>query len=100
VFETNQHVKLATMNTQFNTIETISNDSTISNKCEAYINACDQFEQQSLQFVKNENYVARMSCKEVSLAFDKAKKISGEYNIYAAAHTCEKWLEKAWNNAD
>jgi len=83
-----------------NAIETISNDAAIENKSEAYISACNQFEQESLQFVKNENYVARMSCKEVSLAFDKAKKVSGEYNIYAAAHACEKWLEKAWNNAD
>ncbi len=88
------------MNTKFNTIETIRTNPEIKNKSVAYLDACDEFEKQSLQFIQNENFVSRKSSEEVSLAFHKAKEANGEYNVYIAAHACEAWLSKSWNNAD
>ena len=88
------------MNTQFNTIEMISNDSTIKNKSHAYIISCDAFEKQATQFVTNENFVSRKSAEEVSLNFEKAKNADCEYSIYVAAFAAEVWLKKAYNNAD
>lgn len=88
------------MNTQFNTIETISNDATITNKSEAYLAACDSFEIEASKFANNENFVSRKSAEEVSLAYHKAKNADGEYAVYAAAYAAEVWLKKAWNNAD
>ena len=88
------------MNTQFNTIETISNDSAITNKAAAYLAACDIFEIQASKFANNENFVSRKSAEEVSLAYAKAKNADCEYSIYVAAFASEVWLKKAWNNAD
>lgn len=88
------------MNTTFNTIETIRTNNSIINKSASYLEACNQFEIQSTQFVNNENYVSRKSAEEVSLAFHKLKSATCEYTTYIAANHCEKWLEKAWNNAD
>ncbi|MDD5242296.1 MAG: hypothetical protein PHG47_11345 [Sulfuricella sp.] len=88
------------MNTQFNTIETISNDSTIINKSAAYIAACDSFEVEASKFANNENFVSRKSAEEVSLNYAKAQSADCEYSVYVACFAAEKWLEKAWNNAD
>lgn len=88
------------MNTQFNTIETISNDATITNKTAAYLAACDSFEIEASKFANNENFVCRKSAEEVSLSFDKAKHADCEYSVYVAANAAEIWLKKAWNNAD
>ena len=88
------------MNTNFNTIATIADDKTIENKSAAYLSACDQFEAQASKFATNENFVSRMSAKEVSLAYAKAKNADCEYAVYAAAMLAEGWLSKAWNNAD
>lgn len=87
------------MNTAFNTIETIANSS-ITNKSAAYLAACDLFELQASKFSTNENFVSRKSAEEVSLNYEKAKNADCEYTIYAAAHACEAWLCKSWNNAD
>lgn len=88
------------MNTNFNTIETIRTDATITNKSEAYLSACDQFEIEASEFSNNENYVCKKYAEEVSLNYAKAKNADCEYSIYAAAHACEIYLSKAWNNAD
>lgn len=88
------------MNTKFNTIETIRTDSKISNKTEAYLLACDSFEVEASKFANNENFVSRKSAEEVSLNYAKAKTGDCEYAVYAACYDSEKWLEKAWNNAD
>lgn len=88
------------MNTKFNTIENISNDATITNKSEAYLSACDTFEAEASKFANNENFMSRKSAEEVSLAYEKAKHADCEYSIYVACFAAEKWLEKAWNNAD
>ena len=88
------------MNTKFNTIETIRTDATITNKVEAYLAACDQFEVEASNFASNENFVSRKSAEQVSLSYDKAKKSDCEYAVYASAVECESWLSKAWNNAD
>jgi hypothetical protein len=88
------------MNTEFNTIETIRTDATITNKSAAYLAACDEFEKQASQFATNENFVSRKSAEEVSLNFEKAKSADNEYAIYVSANACEIWLKKAWNNAD
>ena len=87
-------------NTQFNTIENISNDATITNKSAAYLTACDIFEIEASAFANNDNYICRKYAEEVSLAFDKAKKSDCEYSIYVAVNAAEIWLKKAWNNAD
>lgn len=88
------------INTEFNTIETIRTDKTITNVSAAYLAACDQFEIEATKFVTNENFVSRKSAEEVSLAYNKAKNANCEYSIYIAANACEIWLKKAWNNAD
>ena len=88
------------MNKQFNTIETINNDSTITNKSAAYLAACDQFEIQASEFHENENFVSRKSAEEVSFCYEKAKNADCEYSVYAATFAAEVWLKKAWNNAD
>ncbi len=88
------------MNTKFNTIETIQNDTTIINKIQAYLNACDTFESQASEFAVNDNVVSRNSSLEVSLAYARAKECDCEYSIYREALACEMWLSKAWNNAD
>lgn len=86
--------------TNFNTIETISNDATITNKSAAYLAACDSFEKEASIYANNENYVSRKSSEEVSLAYAKAKSANCEYMIYVSAKLAEAWLSKAWNNAD
>lgn len=91
---------MKTINTQFNTIENISNDATILNKSAAYLAACDEFEAQASKFANNENFVSRKSAEEVSLNFEKAKSADNEYSIYVATFAAEVWLKKAWNNAD
>ena len=88
------------MNTEFNTIEKISNDSTILNKYEAYLSACDSFEKEASKYTNNENFSSRKSAEEVSLAYAKAKTADCEYMVYTSAKLAEAWLEKAWNNAD
>jgi len=88
------------MNTEFNTIETIRTDATITNKCAAYLAACDSFEKEASKFANNENIVSKHSAEEVSLAYAKAKNADCEYAVYTAAHACECWLSKSWNNAD
>jgi hypothetical protein len=88
------------INTNFNTIETIRTDAAILNKSAAYLAACDIFEIQASQFSVNENFVSRKSAEEVSLNYAKAKTANCEYSVYAAAHACECWLSKSWNNAD
>lgn len=88
------------MNTNFNTIEAIRTDANISNKSEAYLNACDQFESEASRYASNENFICHKSAEEVSLSYATAKTADNEYAIYAAANAAEKWLEKAWNNAD
>jgi len=88
------------MNTNFNTIESIRTNSEIINKSEAYLAACDQFELQASKFAINDNVVSRNSSQQVSLEYEKAKNADNEYSVYAYAHSCEKWLEKSWNNAD
>lgn len=88
------------MNTQFNTIETIRTDFNISNKTEAYLLACDLFEVEASKFANNENFVSRKSAEEVSLNYAKAKTGDCEYEVYSNCYNAEKWLEKAWNNAD
>lgn len=89
------------MNTKFNTIETIRTNPEITNRVASYLEACDQFEAQSVQFVTNENVISRKSAEEVSLAYDRAKHAGNEeYMVYVHAHACEAWLSKAWNMAD
>ena len=88
------------MNTEFNTIETIRTDATITNKSEAYLAACDSFEIEASKFADNKNMVSRHSAEEVSLSYAKAMSVDCEYSVYAAAHAAECWLSKAWNNAD
>ncbi len=88
------------MNTLFNTIETISNDSKVSNKAQAYIDACDSFEQEASSYANNENYVCRKSAEQVSIEYAKAKSADCEYAVYTACYAAEAWLSKAWNNAD
>lgn len=88
------------MNTQFNTIETIRTDASITNKSAAYLAAIDEFEIEASKFANNENFIARKSAEEVSLAYAKAKLADCEYSIYIAGHAAEVWLSKAWNNAD
>lgn len=88
------------MNTEFNTIEKISNDATITNKSVAYLEACNQFEIEASKFANNKNFVSRKSAEEVSLNLEKAKNADCEFAIYKAASLCEGWLSKAWNNAD
>jgi maltodextrin utilization protein YvdJ len=88
------------MNTQFNTIETIRTDATITNKSEAYLAACNQFEIEASNFANNENFVSRKSAEEVSISYAKAQSADCEYSVYVNAHACEAWLSKAWNNAD
>jgi hypothetical protein len=88
------------MNTEFNTIETIRTDATITNKCAAYLAACDSFEKEASKFANNENIVSKHSAEEVSLAYAKAKTADCEYMVYVSAKLAEAWLSKAWNNAD
>lgn len=88
------------MNTSFNTIETIRTDKSITNTSAAYLAACDQFEIQASQFAKNESFICRKFAEEVSLSYNKAKSSDCEYSIYVNCNHAEKWLEKAWNNAD
>ena len=88
------------MNTEFNTIENISNDATITNKSEAYLAACDSFEIEASKYANNENFVSRKSAEEVSLAYAKAKTADCEYMVYVSAKLAEAWLAKAWNNAN
>ena len=88
------------MNTQFNIIETIRTNSEIKNKSVAYLAACDDFEIEASRFANNENFVSRKSAEEVSLRYAEAKTADCEYAVYAAAHACENWLSKSWNNAD
>lgn len=90
------------MNTEFNTIETIRTDSSIvmNQRSAAYLAACDQFEVQASKFANNENFIARKCANEVSLAYAAAKAADSEFTTYQAAHACEIWLQKAWNNAD
>ena len=65
------------MNTEFNTIEKISNDATITNKSVAYLEACNQFEIEASKFANNENFVSRKSAEEVSLNLEKALTLYG-----------------------
>lgn len=88
------------MNTLFNTIETISNDSKVSNKVQAYLTACDSFEVEASKFASNESFMCRKSAEQVSLEYAKAKSADCEYAVYTAAMAAEVWLKKAWNNAD
>lgn len=88
------------MNTQFNTIENISNNAIMSNKSEAYLVACDSFEIEASKFANNENFVSRKSAEEVSFAYAKAKNADCEYSVYVSAKLAEAWLAKAWNNAE
>lgn len=88
------------MNTSFNTIETIRTNAEITNKCEAYLAACDTFEIEASKFANNESFVSRKSAEEVSLSYQKAKNADCEYSVYVAAFAAEVWLSKAWNNAD
>lgn len=88
------------MNTSFNTIETIFNDKTITNKSAAYLAACDNFEIQASQYANNDSFVSRKSAEEVSLSYEKAKSADCEYTVYVNAFAAEVWLKKAWNNAD
>ena len=87
------------MNTQFNTIENISNSS-ISNRIASYIDACDSFEVEASKFANNASFMCRKSAEEVSLNYAKAKSADCEYSVYVACFAAEKWLEKAWNNAE
>lgn len=88
------------MNTEFNTIETIRTDATITDKTAAYLAACDSFEIEASKYTNNTSFVAKKSAEEVSLAYQQAKQADNEYSTYAAAHAAEVWLSKAWNNAD
>jgi hypothetical protein len=88
------------MNTNFNTIETIRTDATITDKVSTYLTACNSFEIEASKFAKNENFVSRKSAEEVSLSYAKAKNADCEYTAYINANHAEKWLEKSWNNAD
>jgi hypothetical protein len=88
------------INTKFDTIETIRLNKEIKNTGAAMIEACEQFLIQSRQFLDNENYTSKMSAIEVSLAFNKVMTADCGYSIYTAAHACECWLSKSWNNAD
>jgi hypothetical protein len=87
------------MNTQFNTIETISNDAAIINKSEAYLAACDLFEKESVQYVGNDSFMCRKSAEEVSLSYARAKYADCEYSVYINAHAAEKWMEQAFKAA-
>lgn len=87
------------MNTNFNTIETISNSSEL-NKSQSYLDACNQFEIEASQFANNESFMSRKSAEEVSLYFAKAKSSNCEFSIYRNCLAAELWLSKAWNNAD
>lgn len=87
------------MKATFNTIETIRTDAMITNKSAAYLAACDSFEKDATQFCNNEGFFCKKAAEEVSLSYDKAKHADGEYNVYAAAHACECWLEKAYSTA-
>lgn len=85
---------MKTINTQFNTIENISNDATIVNKSAAYLAACDEFELQATELSKQGGFIKTKIAEEVSLAYNKAKGCDNEYSIYAAAHACEIWFSK------
>jgi len=88
------------METKFNTIESIRTNSEIKNKTVAYLAACNEFEIEASKFANNENFLCRKSAEEVSINFAKAQSGDCEYAVYAAAHACEAWLAKSWNNAD
>ena len=90
------------MNTEFNTIKTIFADATIigAEKAKAYIAACDSFEVEASKFANNESFMCRKSAEEVSSNYAKAQSADCEYAVYTACFAAEKWLEKAWNNAD
>lgn len=100
IFVSSNNQKKNAMNTQFDTIEKIRTDATITNKSAAYLAACDQFEVEASIFAKNENWLSKKCAEEVSLAYARAKSGNCEYAIYAEAHAAEVWLAKAWNNAD
>lgn len=87
------------MNIQFNTIESISN-SKENNKSELYLSACESFEVEASKYADNENFICRKSAEQVSIEYAKAKSADCEYSVYTAAFSAEKWLEKAYNNAD
>lgn len=87
------------MNLEFNTIETIAN-SNISNKSAAYLAACNVFEEEASEYLNNESIVSRKSAEEVSSNYAKAQSADCEYSVYRACLAAEKWLEKAWNNAE
>jgi hypothetical protein len=87
------------MNTEFNTIEKIYKSKDIANSA-AYLAACDSFEVEASKFANNESFYCRKCAEEVSLAYSRAKNADCAYSVYVAAHAAEKWLEKAWNNAD
>jgi hypothetical protein len=84
--------------TTFNTIETIRTNSEISNKSQAYLDACNQFEKQASNLLDSENasmFLPNM-IREVSLAYHSAKNAGCDYTTYSAAHSCEVWLSKCY----
>ena len=85
---------MKTLNTNYSTIENISNDFTITNKSAAYLAACDEFELQAAEAVINGGFIARKVAEEVSLAYNKAKHCDNEFSIYREALACEIWLSK------
>jgi hypothetical protein len=86
------------INKDFNTVESIYNQNT--SDINAYLEAMDIFEIQATQFSDNESFFARMCAKEVSLAYDKAKKSTEPYEIYTLANAAEKWLQQAVERAN
>jgi hypothetical protein len=90
------------MNTQFNTIETIRTNSEITNKTQAYLYACNQFERQASDLLDSENasmFLPNM-VREVSLAYHALKNATCGYSAYTAAHSCEVWLSKCFQSAN
>ena len=87
------------MTNKFNAIERIRTNSEITNKSQAYINACDEFEKQASLLLNSgsKSIFLPQIVEEVSYYFDKAKKSGCEYSIYAAAHACEIWFSKAYS---
>lgn len=78
----------------YTNIETIRTDASIANKIAAYIAACDQYEVEASQYANHQSFTIRKFAEEVSLSYAKAQSADCEYNVYAAANACERWMEQ------
>lgn len=88
------------MNTTFNTIETIMNDATVTNRSAAYLSAAHSFAVQADEIAsKSEEFVCKKYAEEVTVAWRKCEGADCEYTAYVNANMAEQWLKKCWNNA-